>query len=148
MHDHLDNPLPLPPREFLVSHGAFLEGLDERHAVAVLGADILSQTLLDNGLGYFEALLLVLAQHQFATHQQLKRVGPELGVFLVKKLGLLSGVLTVQLGDLATHELCHHLPGDDLVVHLSNDAVPLGGEALPHCRAGEEHSGKDGDQSA
>ena len=147
MHDHLDNPLPLPPREFLVSHGAFLEGLDERHAVAVLGADILSQTLLDNGLGYFEALLLVLAQHQFATHQQLKRVGPELGVFLGIELRL-PGILAAQQVGLATHGLCHHLPGDDLVVHLSNDAVPLGGEALPHCRAGEEHSGKDGDQSA
>lgn len=121
-----------------------LEGLDERHPVAVLGSDVLLNALFDDGLGQFVALLLILAQNQLAANQRLERIGLKLGIFLAEKLRL-AGVLAAQEFSLAPHGIRHHLLGDDLVVHLGDDAVTAGWSGLPHRRAGEQHGGKDND---
>ena len=78
----MDDPLPLGPGELFIGHVTILEGLDERHAIAVLGSDILFDTLLDDGLGEVVAILLILAQNQLAANQCLESVSLKLSVFL------------------------------------------------------------------
>ena len=90
---------PYTPLFRSVGHVTLLKGLDEGDPVAVLGSDILLDTLLDDGLGEVVALLHVLAQNQLAANQRLQCVGLKLGIFLAKKLRL-PGVLAAQQGEI------------------------------------------------